>query len=73
MRLTLVQGHALAVLSMFIWKLVLLLASMKSLFVWLVALRFFINKNVSILNQLESCFVLSLLLNKSKGSVPEGI
>ena len=73
MCLTHVPGHALAVLSMFIWKLVLLLASMKSLFVWLVALRFFINKNVSILNQLESCFVLSLLLNKSKGSVPEGI
>ena len=43
------------------------------LFVWLVVLRVFVNENVFVLNQLDSCFVLSLLLNNSKGNVPEGI
>ena len=75
-----VQAHisactafSIAVSSTFIWKLALLLATMKGVLMWLVALWVFINRNDFILNQLDSCFVLSLLLNKSKGNVHEGI
>lgn len=42
-------------------------------FVWVVVLRFFINKNVFLVNQPDSCFVSSLLLNNTKGNVPEDI